>query len=556
MVKEVTIEIEDKRKPILEIETPEDNERFRKDQALHFSGTCSDDHLIQSFIYYLDEQSSSPVDITDIIIDGSWALQLELVDLSDGIHEIFFRTVDPSGNTVGASLEFEVLEIDPPFLRIDSPSQGSIIREGMIAIEGEVSDISGIRSFRISFNGGDWENIRTTITDDGHFSYEFNAYGINNGTHTFRFIAEDRVDNFIEETLQITIDGIEPSISIPIELRNPIMKQRGGFLLDGYVNDTSGISSLKLVPQTGSGEFNLMPYLNGNYLHGIISLDEISYLKSPRLEIVATDSAGLSSAITIELTIDETPPSGELLPLDPVLIGEIYGIDLRISDDTWFRSILLTIHDGTEMNLTEDVSSFGWNMIEVGTQGSQPGMHTITLYGIDIVGNDVRAFTQVFLYDLTSDYDGDGMPDWWELEYDIDHLTDDSIDDPDNDGFTNFEEYLGDDKEPGADDWSDPQNIGSNPVYPSSDTDSNALLILIIVGIIIIILLIGGMMTVLLIRSKSAAGPQVPLPPSQGIIQPAPQQMPIAPVPKIPQIQRGVRSTGPQLPPPPQNPNH
>ncbi len=39
------------------------------------------------------------------------------------------------------------------------------------------------------------------------------------------------------------------------------------------------------------------------------------------------------------------------------------------------------------------------------------------------------------------DSDGDGMPDGWEIKIALDPLNDDSRDDPDNDGFTNLQEY-------------------------------------------------------------------------------------------------------------------
>ncbi|MFQ5884459.1 MAG: hypothetical protein ACE5IO_05100 [Thermoplasmata archaeon] len=38
------------------------------------------------------------------------------------------------------------------------------------------------------------------------------------------------------------------------------------------------------------------------------------------------------------------------------------------------------------------------------------------------------------------DSDQDGLPDWWELEY-FGDLSYGADDDPDNDGFTNLEEY-------------------------------------------------------------------------------------------------------------------
>ena len=43
-----------------------------------------------------------------------------------------------------------------------------------------------------------------------------------------------------------------------------------------------------------------------------------------------------------------------------------------------------------------------------------------------------------------TDDDNDGMPDWWEIKYNLDPLIDDASLDPDNDGYSNLEEYLSD----------------------------------------------------------------------------------------------------------------
>jgi hypothetical protein len=40
------------------------------------------------------------------------------------------------------------------------------------------------------------------------------------------------------------------------------------------------------------------------------------------------------------------------------------------------------------------------------------------------------------------DFDLDGMPDWWELEQGLDEKKDNSADDDDLDGITNFEEFV------------------------------------------------------------------------------------------------------------------
>lgn len=63
--------------------------------------------------------------------------------------------------------------------------------------------------------------------------------------------------------------------------------------------------------------------------------------------------------------------------------------------------------------------------------------------------------TSFLVFSESSDYDSDGMPDEWEVEFGLDPLTNNTNEDSDDDGFTDLEEYLGD----------------SNPIDPGSTPD-------------------------------------------------------------------------------------
>jgi hypothetical protein len=67
-------------------------------------------------------------------------------------------------------------------------------------------------------------------------------------------------------------------------------------------------------------------------------------------------------------------------------------------------------------------------------------------------------------YSASSDFDGDGMPDAWEEENELDPLADNDEADADGDGFTDLEEYDG---------GSDPQDADSVPDVLFKDSFEN-----------------------------------------------------------------------------------
>jgi hypothetical protein len=136
------------------------------------------------------------------------------------------------------------------------------------------------------------------------------------------------------------------------------------------------------------------------------------------------------------------------------------------------------------------------------------------------------------------DDDGDQMPDDWELKYPniLDPLdSTDAKEDNDKDGFSNLEEYLGDDGKVGGSDSTNPERKSDVPDRQTTSKESGEesmssyaifAVILVIVVVIILILLFMFM------RSKKTE--EEPVQPPQPQTQPVPQQVEATAMPPMP----------------------
>ncbi|MHA1224984.1 MAG: binary toxin-like calcium binding domain-containing protein, partial [Candidatus Heimdallarchaeaceae archaeon] len=121
---------------------------------------------------------------------------------------------------------------------------------------------------------------------------------------------------------------------------------------------------------------------------------------------------------------------------------------------------------------------------------------------------------------VLNDTEGDGMPDGWEIEYGLNPLVNDSMEDPDNDGLTNIQEFfygtnplLADSD---GDGYSDSEEIeaGTDPLnqddYPLAEKNNLGLIIglsvtgvvIVFAGIALYILKRKGLLTKILSRLK------------------------------------------------------
>lgn len=161
-----------------------------------------------------------------------------------------------------------------------------------------------------------------------------------------------------------------------------------------------------------------------------------------------TPSAGVNAEIilSVGVSVDDVL-KGDLLvpPGDWQLAFEIDGQKLRVI--TW--SATQTFNGAGEvikLMLALDPALVGLRNLEFASVNPNPlinSRHAVSNNdgSVSLLHGIMDA--SFLAYSPTSDYDMDGMPDEWEIDNELDPLSDNSDDDADKDGVTDLDEYLG-----------------------------------------------------------------------------------------------------------------
>ncbi len=172
-----------------------------------------------------------------------------------------------------------------------------------------------------------------------------------------------------------------------------------------------------------------------------------------------TDLAGLNAEIIL--------PDG--VSVDSVQLGDLptpsenFGLAFAINGQSlkvvvWSVTDTFT-HSGEvlKLNLRLDAEPLGLKVLMFAETNPDPlinSQHAVSNADGSESLPHVFSNASFLVFSESSDYDNDGMPDEWEVEFGLDPLIDNADRDSDEDGFTDLEEYLGE---------SDPTDPDSTP---------------------------------------------------------------------------------------------
>jgi hypothetical protein len=342
---------------------------------------------------------------------------------------------------------------------------------------------TGNRDIKVNINETDYANI-TILTNWS-------------GVEKVTFSASDGQAS-ISDSLTIIVDSKnDPPIINNTPNKRVYENQWCNFTIEAYDPDPGdtllySTNILEMIPNLKEDKF----FFDRNT--GTVSfLTDYLIIGNYDIVISVSDSIGASTDITIVIEIMNV--------LDPPIpyIDEpkAYGAKLVFPDT---HAIDFIGHaDDPDLLIPNpkepEILSYKWRSNIDGLFGDNPttdnvllsqGDHTITFEVDD--GTYIRTTTLlVTIEEGEIDSDNDGMPDWWEENYALDPRDPQDADkDPDQDGFSNYLEYLGRDGKPGGGDDTDPNLITDAPENVEIEEKDEGIDIEIIIAIVVILVII------------------------------------------------------------------
>ncbi|MEM2174762.1 MAG: Ig-like domain-containing protein, partial [Candidatus Micrarchaeia archaeon] len=371
-----------------------------------FDPTLSAKNKVAKLELYIDNNlvSNKLQEIEDFLYEYLWNTN-NLAYNSN--HTIKAKAYDNAGN-IGESKEVVVKigENKPPQVTITNPKNGETV-SGNVTIEAQVTDLisifdkkiitkapSGISKVEFYIDG-----VLVGEDKTSPYTYTWNTDNLQyNSTHTIKAIAYDIAGNKGESSV-ITVkigDTKAPQVTIVRPSNNQLVS--GEVTIEAQVTDLISIFDKKIINKAPSGIQRVEFYID-NVKVGEDSSSPYTYTWYTNqsgdgihtITVKGIDLVGNEKTASIQVKVDNTPPSVSITsPTNNQIVSGNVTIEVSASDTNGIQRVEFYIDN---VKVGEDNSSpytYTWN-----TNQSGDGIHTITVKGIDLVGNEKTASIQV-----------------------------------------------------------------------------------------------------------------------------------------------------------------
>lgn len=266
-------------------------------------------------------------------------------NVNDGhYYPVTIKATDEAGNvttktdmdsTLGGSLKLKVREKVAPIITITYPTASALITNNKPSITWKVTDDdSGVNpdTIGITIDSGNkvvGSSITKTAITDGYQCTYTPTTALADGSHTIKIDASDNDGNAAtQKSVAFKIDTVPPTLSVTTPVAG-LVTNKAGCTISGITNDvTSSPVSVTVKLNNGADEI-VTVNADGSFSKSVTLVSG-----SNTITIVAADSAGKTTTVVRNVTLDTVAPtikSVTLIP-NPVDAGKTYVISVEVTD--------------------------------------------------------------------------------------------------------------------------------------------------------------------------------------------------------------------------------
>lgn len=364
-IEQVTFLI-DRGRPTVTINSPSDGSIINTNYTTIRWSATDDLSMVSRYKYSLDGGNMTDVGTMSTI---------NVINLSEGSHDIEVKAYDQAGNENSTITMFTVDTISPE-ISIISPPFGDLTSDRDIEVVWSASDTgTGIFNFEAQIDDQPW--IDTGLRTKRSF------YQVTDGQHTIRVRVKDHAGNSNSDEVMVTIDASPPDLEITFPIPGAHLSQSPVTVQWDVSDEIAGMESVQF-RDNQSGWRNVT-----ENRYPLPALEEGTY----RVWVRAFDKVGNSIETTTTFTIDRTPP--EILEYGPVEDDSALDSSIFVSfSERMARESLSFEVEG----VSGSVIWRGERAIFQPNSGSlEPGkQYNVSVRGSDLAGNLVRPISWTF----------------------------------------------------------------------------------------------------------------------------------------------------------------
>lgn len=257
-----------------------------------------------------------------------------------GYYPMVFVVQDDAGNsttvnentpTLGEKCKLKVLEETAPVVTITGPTQGAYITNSSTPITFTATDDgSGVKADSAMVKIDDGAEIPVTMEGSGtSFSGTYTPDpALSDGQHTVTVYCYDYDGNKSNvATATFTVDTVAPVLDVTAPTDN-LVTNEASLTVTGTTNDATS-SPVTVTIKLNSADQGAVQVLEGAFSKTITLVEGAN-----TIEITATDSAGKSTTVTRNVTLNTTAPviSEIIVEPNPATAGGGYVITVKVTD--------------------------------------------------------------------------------------------------------------------------------------------------------------------------------------------------------------------------------